>query len=183
MPLNWIIRFNIYDTRKFDKEDFVRTVYDTLRGDPDTGTAQYVAVVAQRVLQELKESQILSAHEKDDAEIRMNEFLQNHPVVQNYRYKQAFRVLLQNRTRAQESYQNFPIIIEKVQIVLETAISVTLSDVSSPPDEDPNSSGDEEDVFDDESQRARRDRYNIHLYGPYLNLVKGLWNMYDVPKW
>ncbi len=70
MPLDWIRRFEIYDTASFVKEDFRRTVCDTLRGDPDPGTAQYVAVVAQRVLQELKESQILSAHEKNDAEIR-----------------------------------------------------------------------------------------------------------------
>ncbi len=181
--LDWRRQFEVYDPRLFSEEEFRHTVSNTLMDHPDPGTAQYVAVQAQTMLQELLESQLISAHEKDDAEKRVKEFLLYHPVVQNYQYKQAFRVLSENLTMAQESDQNILKRIHKVRIVLETAIRVTLSNVSSPPEEDPNSSGDEEDVFDEESQIARRNRYDIHLYGPYLNLVRGLRNMYNVPRW
>lgn len=180
--LDWYRAFKIGVTGPFSVEEFIRTVRNTLRDHPDPGTAQYVAVQAQRLLLELLESQLISEQQKKDAEIRMNEFLLNHPVVQNHQYKQAFCVLSENLTLAQESCQSFPITIQKVKILLETAISVTLTDVSSPPYEDPNSSGDEDDVFDDEAQRARLDRYGVHLYGRYLPLVKGLGNMYNVSR-
>ena len=141
-----------------------------------------MAVLAQSLLLELLESKIVSAHEKDDAKRRMNEFLLNHPVVHDYRYKQTFHVLAENQRMAQESDQHIQNQIDKVRIVLETAISVTLTDVSSPP-EDPSSSVNEEDFFDDDALRESRDKYDIYLYGQYLPLVKGLRNIYNVLRW
>jgi hypothetical protein len=182
MPFDWIRQFEICKPANYSEEDFRRTVCKTLTDHPDKGTPQYVAVLAQRVLLELMGSKIVSAHEKDDAESRMSEFLLNHPVVPDPQYKQTFHVLSENRRIAQENDQHILKQIVKVQIVLETAISVTLTDVSSPP-EDPSSSINEEDFFDNEALRESRNKYDIHLYGPYLHLVNGLRNIHDVPKW
>jgi hypothetical protein len=182
MSLDWLRHFKIFKAEDFSEEELARTVRDTLRDHPDPGTAQYVAVQARSMLLELMGSKIVSAHEKDDAESRMSEFLLNHPVVPDPQYKQTFHVLSENRRIAQENDQHILKQIVKVQIVLETAISVTLTDVSSPP-EDPSSSINEEDFFDNEALRESRNKYDIHLYGPYLHLVNGLRNIHDVPKW
>jgi hypothetical protein len=182
MSLDWFRAFRIDVTGRFSEAELRRTVRETLTDHPDPGTPQYVAVLAQSLLLELLESQIRSAHEKDDAERRTKEFLLYHPVVQDYRYKQTFHVLAENQRMAQESDQHILNQIDKVRIVLETAISVTLTDVSSPP-EDPSSSVNEEDFFDDEALRRSRDKYDIHLYGPYLHLVRDMPNRHDIPRW
>ena len=199
MSLNWYVSFDIsrFEETDFSKEGFRHTVRRTLTDDPDTGTAQYVAVLAQRVYLDKLETKIYLDNEKVEAERKMNEFLLRHMVVTNPQYKRIFHLLLQNRTRAQQSHNKILQQIEKLQIVLETAISVALSYVSSPHEEEPNSSGYEEepnssddDVFDVEAQRARLEgqrarleRRDAHLFGQYLDLVRDIPNKYDVQRW
>ena len=185
MSLDWRRAFGIDDLdQNLDPGTFSDEIRRVLMADPDIpGTAQCVAVKARTTYIQALETKIFMAGQQDEAEQIINQFLVDHMVVMDPKYKLTFKLLTENRTTAQLRYKRILHTIEKLQIVLETAISVALSYVRYPFEDQQNASGDDADVCDDEDQRARLDRLDADLFGPYLHLVRGLPNRYDVPRW
>jgi len=157
-------------------------------GDPHPQeTAHYVAVQARTEFIEANKSLDFSNEDMHIAEMKMREFLIGNIVVRTPQYKLTYRKLEDNLNTAKRHNQQVRQQIEKLRIVLETAISVALSNVSYPCQEqapaDDASDGDDAGGYDDDAQRARLDRLDVELYGPYLSLVRELPNRHDIPRW
>jgi hypothetical protein len=185
MSLDWRRAFGIdVLDPNFDSGTFPDEIRRVLMADPDIpGTAQCVAVKARTAYIQALETEIFMAGQQNEAKQKINQFLLDHMVVMDPKYKRTFKLLTENRTAAQLGYKRILHTIEKLQIVLETAISVALSYVRYPLEDQQNASDDDADVWDDEAQRARLDRLDADLFGPYLHLVMGLPNRYNVSSW
>jgi hypothetical protein len=183
--LDWRGAFGVnkYD-RDFVPEELTAIIRRTLMGDQHPKeTAHCVAVQVRTLYADAMEAEICYADQKQLALQKMNEFLLSNMVVTTPQYKRAFLVLRQNQTTAQRNHERLLQQIEKLRIVLETAISVALSYVDHSHGDQHNSSGDEEGVWDDESQSASQSRRDEELFGPYLHLVRDMPNRRDIPRW
>ena len=191
--LDWITAFGVHRFNpNFVPEDLPENIRRTLKADPfPQETAQCVAVEARSRYLGGLESQVYATNTLETAEEKMKEFLLGHPVVQTPQYKQTLYMLTQNLTTAKRNHQEVLQQVEKLRIVLETAISVALSKVSYPCQEEHASANDANDAddandagcWDDEAQRASLDRLDAELYGQYLHLVRDLQNRYNSPRW
>jgi len=176
----------------FVPEDLSGDIRRTLSGDsyPEE-TAHCWSVQARTDYSLALQSKVFATNSLETAEEKMKEFLLGHPVVQTPQYKQTLYMLTQNLITAKRNHQEVLQQVEKLRIVLETAISVALSKVSYPCQEEHASANDANDAddandagcWDDEAQRASLDRLDAELYGQYLHLVRDLQNRYNRPRW
>ena len=182
--MDWIERFGVYDYNpNFVSGTFPEEIRRVLWNDQHPQeTAQYVAVQARTALIRSKELQNFSVNDVHEAEKKMQDFLEGNMVVLTPQYKLAFMKLEENRNAAKRHNQQVRQQVEKLGIILETAIKVALTNVSYPGQEQ-QASADDDENDEDLDYEAQRARLADELYGPYLHLVTNLPNKYDVPIW
>ena len=185
--MNWEVKFGVYVYNpNFVLGTFPEQIRRVLKNDQHPQeTAHCVAVQARTKLIRSTEHRIFSDNDLRRAEEKMKEFLQGNIVVTTPQYKLTYMKLEENRDAAKRHNQQVQQQIDKLRIILETAIKVALSNVSYPCQEQHASADDDEDDDEDDDYldyEAQRERLAVELYGPYLPLVTDLPNKYDIPR-
>jgi len=149
----------------FDPKDLAEEVRRTLEADQHPQeTAACVVSQAWINYEHAYFSLVLATNSLETAKQKMTDFLLIIPPVQTPHYKLTFNVLRRNLTLRKHYHREVQQNVDKLRIVLETAIVVTLSNVSYPQEQEP----------------ADEDR-DAKLYGPYLHLVTDIPDSHVVP--